>query len=36
MKQDIVCKSSENVILEKFKEPLWENTKRFTVLQGGG
>lgn len=24
------------VILETFREPLWENDKRFTVLQGGG
>ena len=27
---------NESVILETFREPLWENQKRFTVLQGGG
>ena len=24
------------IILDTFREPLWENNKRFTVLQGGG
>ena len=27
---------NETIILEAFREPLWENNKRFTVLQGGG